>query len=97
MGMSAISFSLNGPYSLKSVPIDIKSSFLESAVQRGIPIWSEVELAWTRRVGHIDGPEIAILPQHAGARCFAHLSADRLGQTDRDAGYMIELGRKPNP
>lgn len=25
--------------------IDIKSSFLESAVQRGIPIWSEVEFA----------------------------------------------------
>lgn len=56
---------------------------------------SAVELAWTRRARRISGPLVAILPQYLGARSFIHLSADRLGETDRDAGYMIELGRKP--
>lgn len=58
---------------------------------------SEVEQAWTRKAQKMAGPEVAILPQYVGARTFMHLSHPRLGQTDRDAGYMIELGRKPNP
>lgn len=58
---------------------------------------SEVEMAWTRKAAKMAGPHVAILPHYVGLKTFAHLSADRLGQTDRDAGYMIELGRKPNP
>lgn len=56
---------------------------------------SEVELAWTGRTYKMPGPEVAILPQYIGRYPFVHLSADRLGGTERDAGYMIELEQTP--
>ena len=55
---------------------------------------AHVETAWTRSAKG-PGPEVAILPQYIGRYPFAHLSADRLGGTERDAGYMIELGKDP--
>ncbi len=54
-----------------------------------------VELAWTRRVKKMKGPEIAILPQYVTRYPFVHMSLPRLGGTERDAGHMIQRGKKP--
>ena len=58
---------------------------------------SETEQAWTRRASKMEGPDVAILLQYIGPRCYVHLGGgqQRLSQTERDAGYMIELGRDP--
>ena len=57
---------------------------------------ARVELAWTRRVAKMDGPEVAVLAQYAtGYYHFGHDGFPRLGGTDDDAGLMIELGKKP--
>lgn len=59
----------------------------------------EVELTWTRRVSTIPGPpDVVILPEYLKPSCFTHIggaSAERLGQTERDAGWMIERGLTP--
>jgi len=52
---------------------------------------ARVEQDWTRReIARGEGPEVAILSQYVGGYPFVHLSADRLGGTEKDAGYMIE-------
>jgi len=57
---------------------------------------ARVEHDWTRReIARGPGPEVAVLLPYVGRYSFVHLSADRLGGTERDAGYMIELGRTP--
>ena len=76
-------------------PTIIQPSFYEAYgyLPEGVRV-AQVELAWTRGAKG-PGPEVAILPQYIGRYPFAHLSADRLGGTERDAGYMIELGKDP--
>ena len=54
-----------------------------------------VEMDWTAKAKG-PGPEVAILPQYLGGYPFVHLgSGNRLGGTEKDAGWMISKGKKP--
>ena len=78
-------------------PALIQPSFYDfyGMLPEGVRV-ARVELDWTRReISRADGPEVAILPEYLGSYPFIHLSADRLGGTDRDAGLQIELGKAP--
>jgi len=76
-------------------PTLIRPSFYKAYgyLPEGVAV-DQVELAWTRQAKG-PGPEVAILPQYVGGHPFVHLSADRLGRTERDAGHMIARGKVP--
>jgi len=78
-------------------PVLIQPSYYKAygLLPEGVMV-GQVELAWTRKAVRIDGPDVAVLPPYAtGYYPFVHLSHPRLGGTERDAGYMIQRGKKP--
>jgi len=78
-------------------PTLIQPSFYDfyGMLPEGVRV-AKVEQNWDRReIARGPGPEVAILSECVGRYPFVHLSADRLGGTKRDAGYMIEQGKTP--
>jgi len=76
-------------------PTLIQPSFYDfyGMLPEGVSV-ARVEHDWDRRpIARGEGPEVAILSEYLGGYPFVHLSADRLGGTDRDAGMQIELGK----